>query len=70
MRGLATSFVAPESHSDTSQQMEGFFMSIAQDPDMPGYDVFEKEAWGFKVNQLYWFIINVVIIIFSMIDSL
>ena len=29
--------------------MEGFFMAIAQDPDMPGYDVFEKEAWGFKV---------------------
>lgn len=30
--------------------MEGFFMSIAQDPDMPGYEAFEKEAWGFKVS--------------------
>ncbi|TFK87298.1 hypothetical protein K466DRAFT_491135 [Polyporus arcularius HHB13444] len=35
-----------------SQQMEGFFMSIAQDPEMPGYDVFEKEAWGFKHDRL------------------
>lgn len=35
---------------DDSQQMEGFFMSIAQDPEMPGYEVFEKEAWGFKVS--------------------
>ncbi|KAI0753286.1 hypothetical protein C8Q80DRAFT_1097732 [Daedaleopsis nitida] len=35
-----------------SQQMEGFFMAIAQDPDMPGYDVFEKEAWGFKHDRL------------------
>ena len=26
-------------------------MSIAQDPDMPGYEVFEKEAWGFKVGD-------------------
>ena len=25
-------------------------MSIAQDPDMPGYEAFEKEAWGFKVS--------------------
>ncbi|KAI9056297.1 hypothetical protein FKP32DRAFT_1599023 [Trametes sanguinea] len=35
-----------------SQQMEGFFMSIAQDPDMPGYDVFEREAWAFKHDRL------------------
>ncbi|KAI0364212.1 hypothetical protein BV20DRAFT_974711 [Pilatotrama ljubarskyi] len=35
-----------------SQQMEGFFMCIAQDPDMPGYEVFEKEAWGFKHDRL------------------
>ncbi|KAI0718554.1 hypothetical protein C8T65DRAFT_762698 [Cerioporus squamosus] len=35
-----------------SQQMEGFFMSIAQDPDMPGYEAFEKEAWGFKHDRL------------------
>ncbi|KAI0325723.1 hypothetical protein GY45DRAFT_1260342 [Cubamyces sp. BRFM 1775] len=35
-----------------SQQMEGFFMAIAQDPDMPGYDVFEKEAWAFKHDRL------------------
>ncbi len=34
-----------------SQQMEGFFMCIAQDPDMPGYEVFEKEAWAFKVGR-------------------
>ena len=25
-------------------------MCIAQDRDMPGYEVFEKEAWGFKVG--------------------
>ena len=25
-------------------------MCIAQDRDMPGYEVFEKEAWGFKVS--------------------
>ncbi len=25
-------------------------MAIAQDTDMPGYGVFEKEAWGFKVR--------------------
>ncbi len=31
--------------------MEGFFMSIARDPDMPGYEPFEKEAWGFKVRM-------------------
>ena len=30
--------------------MEGFFMSITQDPDMPGYEAFEKEARGFKVS--------------------
>ncbi|KAL1939416.1 hypothetical protein VTO73DRAFT_9972 [Trametes versicolor] len=35
-----------------SQQMEGFFMCIAQDPDMPGYEVFEKEAWAFKHDRL------------------
>ncbi|KAI0643861.1 hypothetical protein C8Q79DRAFT_914959 [Trametes meyenii] len=35
-----------------SQQMEGFFMCIAQDPDMPGYELFEKEAWGFKHDRL------------------
>ncbi|KAI0767247.1 hypothetical protein C8Q74DRAFT_1370068 [Fomes fomentarius] len=35
-----------------SQQMEGFFMAIAQDTDMPGYGVFEKEAWGFKHDRL------------------
>ncbi|KAI0634090.1 hypothetical protein C8Q77DRAFT_1055652 [Trametes polyzona] len=35
-----------------SQQMEGFFMCIAQDPDMPGYEAFEKEAWAFKHDRL------------------
>ncbi|KAI8989619.1 hypothetical protein BD414DRAFT_484704 [Trametes punicea] len=35
-----------------SQQMESFFMSIAQDPDMPGYDIFEREAWAFKHDRL------------------
>ncbi|KAJ3482419.1 hypothetical protein NLI96_g6990 [Meripilus lineatus] len=35
-----------------SQQMEGFFMGIAQDPDMPGYESFEKQAWGFKHDRL------------------
>ncbi|CCL99349.1 uncharacterized protein FIBRA_01367 [Fibroporia radiculosa] len=35
-----------------SQQMEAFFMSIAQDPELPGYEVFEKEAWGFKHDRL------------------
>ncbi|OBZ66940.1 hypothetical protein A0H81_13269 [Grifola frondosa] len=35
-----------------SQQMEAFFMSIAQDPDMPGYEDFEKDAWGFKFDRL------------------
>ncbi|KAH9942044.1 hypothetical protein B0H21DRAFT_751367 [Amylocystis lapponica] len=35
-----------------SQQMEAFFMAIAQDPDMPGYSEFEKEAWGFKHDRL------------------
>ena len=32
-----------------SQQMEAFFTSIAQDPELPGYEGFEKQAWGFKV---------------------
>lgn len=27
-------------------------MGIAQDPDMPGYESFEKQAWGFKVCVL------------------
>ncbi|KAH8101751.1 hypothetical protein BXZ70DRAFT_931783 [Cristinia sonorae] len=35
-----------------SQQMEAFFMSIAQDPEMPGYEEFEKQAWGFKHDRL------------------
>ncbi|KAI0922952.1 hypothetical protein AcV5_009810 [Taiwanofungus camphoratus] len=35
-----------------SQQMEAFFMGIAQDPDMPGYAEFEKEAWAFKHDRL------------------
>ncbi|OCH92755.1 hypothetical protein OBBRIDRAFT_811484 [Obba rivulosa] len=35
-----------------SQQMEGYFMGIAQDPDMPGYGEFEKEAWAFKHDRL------------------
>ena len=30
--------------------MEAFFMGIAQDSDMPGYEEFEKQAWGFKVR--------------------
>ncbi len=33
-----------------SQQMEAFFMGIAQDPELPGYEEFEKQAWGFKVS--------------------
>ena len=33
-----------------SQQMEAFFMGIAQDPELPGYEDFEKQAWGFKVS--------------------
>lgn len=24
-------------------------MGIAQDPELPGYEEFEKQAWGFKV---------------------
>ncbi|KZT00177.1 uncharacterized protein LAESUDRAFT_739719 [Laetiporus sulphureus 93-53] len=35
-----------------SQQMEAFFTSIAEDPEMPGYEVFEKEAWAFKHDRL------------------
>ncbi|KAI0795527.1 hypothetical protein C8Q75DRAFT_712191 [Abortiporus biennis] len=35
-----------------SQQMEGFFMGVSRDPDMPGYEEFEKEAWGFKHDRL------------------
>ncbi|CAL1709617.1 unnamed protein product [Somion occarium] len=35
-----------------SQQMESFFMSVAEDPDMPGYAEFEKEAWAFKHDRL------------------
>lgn len=33
-----------------SQQMESFYMNVAKDPDMPGYEEFEKEAWAFKVG--------------------
>jgi hypothetical protein len=29
--------------------MESFFMGIAHDPELPGYEDFEKQAWGFKV---------------------
>lgn len=25
-------------------------MGIAQDPELPGYEDFEKQAWGFKVR--------------------
>ena len=32
-----------------SQQMESFFTNIAQDPELPGYEDFERQAWGFKV---------------------
>ncbi|KAI0080424.1 hypothetical protein K474DRAFT_1657845 [Panus rudis PR-1116 ss-1] len=35
-----------------SQQMESFFMNVAEDPDMPGYESFEKEAWAFKHDRL------------------
>ncbi|KAI0685181.1 hypothetical protein BC835DRAFT_1290862 [Cytidiella melzeri] len=35
-----------------SQQMESFFMGIAHDPDLPGYEDFEKQAWGFKHDRL------------------
>ncbi|PCH33251.1 hypothetical protein WOLCODRAFT_61294 [Wolfiporia cocos MD-104 SS10] len=35
-----------------SQQMEAFFMAISQDPDMPGFGCFEKEAWAFKHDRL------------------
>ena len=24
-------------------------MGIARDPELPGYEEFEKQAWGFKV---------------------
>jgi hypothetical protein len=36
--------------STLSQQMEAFFMEIAKDP---GYEDFEKQAWGFKVHMSY-----------------
>jgi hypothetical protein len=32
-----------------SQQMELYFEAIAN--TMPGYEEFEKEAWGFKVSR-------------------
>ncbi|KAK7683758.1 hypothetical protein QCA50_013134 [Cerrena zonata] len=35
-----------------SQQMESFFMGVSKDPDMPGYEEFEKEAWAFKHDRL------------------
>ncbi|KAI0088232.1 hypothetical protein BDY19DRAFT_891595 [Irpex rosettiformis] len=35
-----------------SQQMESFFMGIAHDPDLQGYEDFEKQAWGFKHDRL------------------
>lgn len=27
-------------------------MSISQDPEMPGYAGFEKDAWAFKVRRI------------------
>ena len=36
-----------------SQQMESFFMGIARDPELPGYEEFEKQAWGFKVRYTW-----------------
>ena len=27
-------------------------MGIAQDPELPGYEDFEKQAWGFKVKRV------------------
>ena len=38
--------------SSTSQQMESFFMNVSKDPDMPGYENFEKEAWSFKASTV------------------
>lgn len=35
-----------------NQQMEAYFMAIAEDPEMPGYKEFEKEAWAFKHDRL------------------
>ncbi len=28
-------------------------MGIAHDPELPGYEEFEKQAWGFKVMISY-----------------
>ncbi|THG99272.1 hypothetical protein EW026_g3059 [Hermanssonia centrifuga] len=39
-------------YMSVSQQMEAFFMGIAQDPELPGYEEFEKQAWGFKHDRL------------------
>ena len=39
----------PSLYVSLSQQMESFFMGIARDPELPGYEEFEKQAWGFKV---------------------
>ncbi|KAJ3534548.1 hypothetical protein NM688_g7119 [Phlebia brevispora] len=41
----------PSLYSSMSQQMEAFFMGIAQDPDLPGYEDFEKQAWSFKARN-------------------
>ena len=29
--------------------MEAYFIALSQDPELPGYGEFEKEAWAFKV---------------------
>ncbi|KAF7792207.1 hypothetical protein EIP86_003240 [Pleurotus ostreatoroseus] len=42
----------PSLYLSLSQQMEAFFMGIAQDPELPGYEDFEKQAWGFKHDRL------------------
>ena len=28
-------------------------MGIARDPELPGYEEFEKQAWGFKVRYTW-----------------
>lgn len=32
--------------------METYFTALSQDPDLPGYGEFEKDAWAFKVYSM------------------
>ncbi|KAH9916916.1 uncharacterized protein B0H18DRAFT_938883 [Fomitopsis serialis] len=42
----------PSLYMSLSQQMEAYFNALSQDPEMPGYGEFEKEAWAFKHDRL------------------